>query len=134
MVRKSQYGFTLVEVVLSVAIVAVGLVFILQAIGKEINVVSIADDKIETALFLRQKTNEVEKELIAIKEIAPISQTGETVNNGKSYQWALSVSQDKQFENLYEIKTVCSWQKFGRERTNTLETCFCKVDKAEDEE
>jgi type II secretion system protein I len=134
MLRIGSRGFTLVEVILSVAIVTTGLIFILQAIGKEINVVSIADDKIQTALFLRQKINEVEKDLAAKEKITSISQTGEVVKNGKLYQWTLSICENKQFKNLYEIKAVCSWQKFGREKTSVLQTRFYKTEKEGDEQ
>ena len=129
MLRTGNRGFTLVEVLLSVAIVTAGLIFILQAMGKEINVVSIADDKIETALFLRHKISEAEKDLAAKAKITPVSQTGEMLKNGKSYQWALSIDENGQLKNLYNIRAVCLWQKFGMEKINAIETRFYKMEK-----
>jgi type II secretion system protein I len=127
--RQTKKGFTLVEVILTIAIVVMGLVFILQALGKEVNVVSLADDRIETALFLRQKLEEVKKELEAKDKIVPMSQSGETVQNGKRYAWQLEVRENALLKNLYEIRLVCIWKKFAKDNVSILATYVYKAEK-----
>jgi len=116
----TKNGFTLLEVILSAAIITAGFVFILQAIGRQINAVSIADDKIQTALFLKEKISQTEAELLKKGKIIPGLRKGDVIKNGKTYKWTLSINEDEQFKNLHEIKAVCSWQKFGRQKSSAL--------------
>ena len=134
MLRIGSKGFTLVEVILSAAIVTAGLVFVIQAMGKQINVVSVSDDKIETALFLKEKTNELIRDLSKKEDISPFSQTGEVVKNGRTYKWFLDVGKDADYKGLYDISLKCSWNKFGKERESALETRLYKAEKGEDEQ
>jgi type II secretion system protein I len=132
--RTTHSAFTLVEVILSAAIVTAGLVFVIQAMGKQINVVSVSDDKIETALFLKEKTNELIQDLSKKENISPFSQTGEVVKNGRTYKWFLDVGKNADYKGLYDIILKCSWNKFGKERESALETRIYKAEKEDDEE
>ena len=128
-----QSAFTLVEVILSVAIVTAGLVFVLQAMGKQINIVSLSDDKIETALFLKEKTGETMRDLLKKEKISPFSQAGEAVKNGRTYKWVLNVNKNVDYEGLYDINLKCSWSKFGKGRESVLETRLYKAEKESEE-
>ena len=129
MLQTGSRGFTLVEVILTIAIVVMGLVFILQALGKEVSVVSLADDRIETALFLQQKLGEVKKELETKDKIVPMSQAGETVQNGKRYTWQLEIRENGLLKNLYEIRLACVWKKFAKDNISVLATYVYKGEK-----
>ncbi|MEI8349092.1 MAG: hypothetical protein WCI77_02965 [Candidatus Omnitrophota bacterium] len=131
---RHKRTFTLVEALLSVAIVAAGLIGIMQALMKEVSALSNIEERIESARILQEKFGEVTKELLKATQIAPVSRENEIVCGPRRYKMQLYVDQKSPIKYLYEIQLVCSWQKFAREQKNTLVTFLYKPIQSKNEQ
>ena len=93
-------GFTLIEVIVSLAIMGVSIVTILQLFSGGLRSIKVSDDYLRAAIFAQNKMNELESKFNVF-----INQGGEFEEDDR-YRWSLSVenynlaSLHPQFENL----------------------------------
>lgn len=108
-------GFTLVEALLSVVIIAVGTIFILQAFGQEVTAAGIARDNVKATLFLKEKMSEVEGEILRTGNLINFSRGGQFSEAGeKDFSWTLSFLPSKLNEGLTEVWLSCFWKSRGK--------------------
>jgi len=121
-----KLAFTLTEVLLSVSVVAIGLIGIMQVLAKEINALSSIEERIESAQLLRQRLEEITKELLKMPHVVPVSREQEIANGARRYRVHLDVRQLSEIKYVYEIRLIAYWKKFSREQKNTLATFLYK--------
>ncbi len=114
-------GFSLLELIIAVGILAAGIVVVLQAFsfsaritglsGDIVNAVFLAEDKIQELEFnLSQKSIDLDKEL---------TKTG--VENDK-FNWEYQLLDLKPDLNLYKLNFQISWERLNRNETLSLNT------------
>jgi len=108
-------GFTLVEALLSVVIVAVGTIFILQAFGQELTAAGIAGDNVKAVLFLKEKISELEGGILHSGDLTNLPRSGRFSEAGeKDFSWTLSLIPSKLSEGLTELWLSCFWTSRGK--------------------
>jgi type II secretion system protein I len=89
---QSSRRFTLVEVLLAVAILSVGIVGVLAAYAKSAETLRIAQDHIEAFGLLKQKMSELEVDVRRGRHLGSGRSQGEFAGAMASYTWELEVS------------------------------------------
>jgi type II secretion system protein I len=111
--------FTLVEVLLAVAILSLGIVGVLAAYAKSADTLRIAQDHIEAFALLKQKMSEIETDVRRGRYLASGRSEGEFEGAMASYTWELEVSQGPA---EYLDAVVLTVKHKNRERTYALAT------------
>lgn len=111
-------GFSLLELVITVAILSLGIVVILEALAFStratglsrdvINAVFLAEDKIQELEF-KEKQNLIDKEPTQVRDVKD------------KFTWEYSLNLDPDL-NLYKLNLNISWQKLNREEKLNLDT------------
>ena len=88
----SRPGFTLVEVMLSVSILAIGLVAVLGGYASLINGLEIAEANIDALCLLKDKLAEIEQDNLKVLNASSESTTGGFKGQqGQDFSWASEV-------------------------------------------
>lgn len=112
---RPSSGFTLVEALLSVIIIAVGTIFILQAFGQELTAAGISRDNIEAVVFLKEKMTEIEGEILRAGNPVNFPREGRFSGSGeKDFSWTLSFVPSELNEGLAQIYLSCFWKSRGK--------------------
>jgi len=123
--RTTKYGFTLIEVMVSVAILAVGLALILQAFAFSLNVLRISQDNLKATLVAENKMAELQ---LQIKEDGDSFVKGldeEFESGNMEYAWEVKIEPveweieeiSAAHEALNEVSACLSWEE-GRRKGN----------------
>lgn len=118
----TKYGFTLIEVMISVAILAVGLALILQGFAFSLNVLRISHDNLKATIVAENKMAELQ---IQIKEGGDsfIKGLDEEFESGNmEYTWEVKVEPveweieeiSEAHEALNEVTACLSWEEGKR--------------------
>jgi len=103
-------GFTLLEAIVSVAIMAIGLVAVIEAYGAAMRL-SLQDEYLSTGTFLaRGKMEEVLKETA----IAPGEDDGDFGEEFPDYSWTVEIA-DSEIEGLEIVTVTVTWNVAGVE-------------------
>lgn len=113
MSRRStgRRGLTLIEVVLAVAILSVGLSFLLAAASKCIAVMKVSG-KYQRAQWVRGR-GELEFPLAEAEELEDIEVEPYDYEDGLTF--SRTVDEDDDEDGLFVVKTRVSWSEHGRE-------------------
>ena len=123
--RTTKYGFTLIEVMISVAILAVGLSLVLQGFAFSLNVLRISQDNLKATLVAENKMAELQ---IQIKEDSDSLTKGldEEFESGNiEYAWEVKAEPveweieeiSEAHETLNEVSACLSWEE-GKRKGN----------------
>ncbi len=123
--RTTKYGFTLIEVMVSVAILAVGLALILQGFAFSLNVLRISQDNLKATLVAENKMAELQ---LQIKEDGDSFVKGldeEFESGNMEYAWEVKIEPveweieeiSAAHEALNEVSACLSWEE-GRRKGN----------------
>lgn len=118
-------AFSLVEVIISVGILAVGIVSVLQALAFSSRVAGLSNDMVEAAFLADDK----------IQKLEFLAEMGQPINNellneenGK-FQWSYTAALDNDLAaglNLQKLTSKISWQRINRKETITCNTYLRK--------
>lgn len=114
--RKTERGgFTLLEAIVSVAIMSIGLVAVIEAYGAAMRL-SLQDEYFSTATMLASgKMEEVLKETY----ITPGSDDGDFGEEFEAFTWTVDIA-DSDIEGLETITVTVNWSVAGRDDELTL--------------
>ena len=84
--RKNAAGFTLIEVVVALAIAALGLGFLVAAAGTGLENATLADRYVEL-------TRLAQSHLAAVDVLTPLKPGEQSGNDGDGYSWRVRISQ-----------------------------------------
>ncbi|MDD5422531.1 MAG: prepilin-type N-terminal cleavage/methylation domain-containing protein [Candidatus Omnitrophica bacterium] len=87
----SKHGFTLIEVMIAVSILAVGIIGILHAYVAAINGFSAGRAGIDAAFLLKEKIGDVEKDMLEKKDMLPGACEGEFGESKNGFRWRLEI-------------------------------------------
>ncbi len=117
MLRTGRRSFTLIEVLVSVAILSVGIVFIfrsfftcLTAFGRYTNYYNILP-------WMNEQLWRAEDEIIRTGKPVSLSDQGEFTYEGNKFSWNLVSSLVDKEEKLYRLDLTVSWQEARKHLT-----------------
>jgi len=111
-------GFLLLEVMVSVAILSIGLVFVLGSFMSSIRAMSLSEDYFKASLLLEDKLYEVYN-----TELKERSLSDEFDDFGKRFSWHLDVEKLEDFP-LFQVGLKILWDKRTRQHELSLITYF----------
>lgn len=126
---KARGGFTLIEVLIAVVILATGMVAVLEGLHASLNVLSGAVDKTRCAMLLRDKIESVRTAVEQGDDPGMLGSGGAFETPYANYRWALETTPaalsfsgggDGSSGDLYELEATV-WRA-GRERTYSIST------------
>jgi len=115
--RHARCGFTLVEVLASLALVAVILPVAMKGVSLGIGAAALARDRMEAAAMAEAKLNEV----LADGSWQGGDQSGDFGSERPGWEWALTV-EDWSGTTVRQVEVAVSWTNRGRERSVALVT------------
>jgi prepilin-type N-terminal cleavage/methylation domain-containing protein len=113
----AQQGFSFVELMITMVVVTVGLVFIIQGFIVASNVLDTAQNYLRVIPFLDAKIQDIEASARINNGVDRHSDEGEFVFLAKNFNWNLEVVSTKQegdpdlSEDLNEVSLKVSWQE-----------------------
>ncbi len=118
-IQKERNGFTLIEILVTLTILAAALPALLQAFASATRNQGLSDNS-TTALYLL-KFRMAEIEMSGYPEVG--EETGEFGENTR-YQWRSVVEdvQSEQVENVRRVTVTVTWQHRSRERSMAMST------------
>jgi prepilin-type N-terminal cleavage/methylation domain-containing protein len=112
--RTTKYAFTLVEIIISAAILSVGLTVVLTGLTGLLNTLRISQNNLDSIFIFDKKMADLELKRAEEGKL----ETGykEDFEFGKlSFQWEIDLSPVEDFEQLKKMVAVLSWQEGKRE-------------------
>ncbi|MGE5549281.1 MAG: prepilin-type N-terminal cleavage/methylation domain-containing protein [Bacteroidota bacterium] len=111
-----ESGFTLVEILVVLVIMAVALVGIAWSFSAGIRASALASRKRIAVLLAQKKLEETR-----LAGLEPALETGDFLPDYPGYTWRLEVS-GPDAEGLYRLEVAVAWPDRGRDRQETLVT------------
>jgi len=110
-------GFTLIEVMVSIAILSFGLILILQGFAYSANVLRISRNNLEATLLTEEKMAETEIMLKQTKDSLFSGFNGESKSNNIEFKWKTELTIDEEYEDLNKVLATISWKEGRRKGT-----------------
>jgi len=121
--RNTQNAFTLIEIMVSVAILSIGLVLILQAFAHSLNILRISEDNLKATFMTENKMAEAQiqakedwdafasglREKFEFEDLQCVWEVKVT-----SAEWEGIEEIAEEYENLNEVKATLSWKEGKR--------------------
>jgi prepilin-type N-terminal cleavage/methylation domain-containing protein len=117
--RSRANGFTLVEVVVATAILAIGLVGALTAFSMASRVSGVSNADTTLAFLAQEKLADIQ--LYTNEDIAKIETAGDFAPDHPDYKWQLFVQKPDE-NNVVSVDVVISYPASGRIRETTFST------------
>ncbi len=114
-------GFTLVEILVSVAILSIGAVLVMQALGRAASAMVIAEHRHQATLFSVSKMAEVEMSLLQGQELEEHT-AGSFQIDEQLYQWSLSSPLNKEDPQRKSVSLVVTWNDGRQTSGHHVET------------
>ena len=119
---RTHRGFTLIEIMISIAILSLGLILNLQGLTHCLSVLRISQNNLETSLLAEDKMAEFE--ITAKQETGSFSKptSGDVQNGNIAFNWQISVAPDAEYEDLNEVKITVNWKEGIRSGSSIFNT------------
>mgnify|MGYP000339024899 CR=1 FL=1 len=131
----SGKGFTLIEVVMTVAILAFGIVSIYETFFVSIDVYGYYTHYLSTQNWMSEKIWTLQEELTRSRVLDEDETFGEMTRDHKIFHWVMRVSKINQQQALYQVSIKLSWKEGGKEVSTSRETYILPLElKTYDEE
>jgi len=130
MAQRHRQGLTLLELVIATAILAIGLVGIVEVYSRGIRAAGESEGMMIASLIARQKLAEFDE----MPELEPDSEDGDVSEPYETYSWQTEVDEVPDREYLYRIRIVITWNERDQPRELEFETILFKPPEEEEEE
>ncbi len=136
-------AFTLIEIMVSIAILSLGLVLILQNFSHSLAVLKTSENYLKTSLLLENKITDIE---IAFKEGKDVFSEMDELEEGNvlfklntrldAVECKKETSSEEEliYEDLYRLSATLSWDERKRKNRIPVATYLIKYEKEEGEE
>jgi len=119
--RKKQ-GFTLIEVMLSVAILSLGFTLILQGFSQALNTLRISQNNLKVSLLVDTLMAEMQIKAREGQDTLLEDLNQKILLDNIEFSWAAKVTVDEEDENLNKTAATLSWQEGRRKGATSVAT------------
>ena len=120
---KRSKGFTLVEVIVTVAILAFGIVTIYEAFFISMDTFGFYTNYLDTQDWINEKISQAQVQLTKAQILEPGETSGRIVRDHKTFDWSMVISPVNESQGLYEIDVTLSWKQ-GSKRVTTSRSAY----------
>ncbi len=120
-------AFTLIEIMVAVAILSMGLIFVLQGLTKCLGVLNTARCSLEAGLLAEEKMAEAEISFRNEKNAAFTGLSGQSEAGNVEFSWQVGLESDAEYDNLYLVRDTVRWREGKRSGITPLVTYFMSV-------
>lgn len=121
--HKNKKGFTLVEVMMTVAILAFGIVAVYEALFVSMDTYGYYTHYLGTQDWIGEKIWEVQSDLINAGVLTEEQTSGQIVRDHKTYEWIMAITTINERQGLYKVKVTLSWFE-GNKKVNTTRATY----------
>lgn len=118
--RRRGEGFTLLELMVAVAVLAIALIGVMQVVSQGLNTSRDAADRTVGSELAEQQLTEA----LMDPELQPGLEEGDFGDDYPRYYWTRRV-ESTDYPDLYRITVEVTWSSGTREHSVDLETCYC---------
>ena len=119
--RKKQ-GFTLIEVMLSVAILSLGFTLVLQGFSQSLNTLRISKNNLKASLLAEVKLAEMQINAREGQDVLLEDLNQKILLDNIEFVWAAKVTLDEEDENLNKTAATLSWVEGRRKGATSVVT------------
>lgn len=112
-------GFSLLELVVAIAVLTVGMLGVLRAVSQGINASRAAADRTLGVELSEQKLTE----LVVNPELEPGVESGDFGELHPRFVWESTV-EETELTGLYRVRVTVTWTSGAQEHSIDLETCY----------
>ncbi|MDD3345840.1 MAG: hypothetical protein PHO34_05400, partial [Candidatus Omnitrophica bacterium] len=111
----------------AVAILSMGLIFVLQGLTKCLGVLNTARCSLEAGLLAEEKMAEAEISFRNEKGSAFTGLSGQSEAGNVEFSWQVGLESDAEYDNLYLVRDIVRWREGKRNGITPLVTYFMSV-------
>ncbi|UCC94429.1 MAG: prepilin-type N-terminal cleavage/methylation domain-containing protein [Candidatus Omnitrophota bacterium] len=121
----AQRGFSLVELIVSVAVLSLGIVIICQGLLVTLGGFNYCIDYLNVLLWIDEKVWDIQDKLIHYRTLLTYEDSGTFILRNKHFDWNLSydLTEGAEKASLYEITLTVSWRE-GMKRMNISRSAY----------
>ncbi len=110
--RGSLTGFTLIEIMVSVVVLAIGIIAIFEAFLMSLDITGFFNSRLNAQSFIHEKFFQIQ-ELLDLPQgaFAPSSDSGTVTIASKQFNWQMNLVLTDVQQELYTVNIVMSWQE-----------------------
>ncbi len=123
LLKRKRRGFTLVELMVTVAILSFGIVTIYEAFFISMDTYGYYTNYLETQDWINEQIARKRRELTEAKALEPGEMSGQIVRNNKTFHWLVTVSFINEDQSLYKVDVMLSWNQ-GSKKVKTSRTAY----------
>ncbi len=112
---NSKRGFTLIEVMVAVAVLSFGLVMIYQAFFMVFNSFNYSVDYLEAVFWMDEKIWESQDRIRRVGALENNQEQGEFTARSKNFYWSLSSQVLDPVANLSAVNLEVTWKEGGKD-------------------
>lgn len=124
--RNIQDGFTLIEIMVSIAILSSGLVLILQGFTHSLNALAVSENNLKATLLAEEKVTQMQISAKQSKDAFLRGLDGQTSFDSIKYKWETKVTADEKYEYLNKVLTIISWEE-GRRKGSVPVVTYLRI-------
>ena len=110
-------GFTLIEIMISVAILSFSAILILQGFTHSLNILRISQNNLQATLFAEEKMAQIQIDAKNSKYGFLTGLNGESQIDNIEFRWQVSITPDEEYKDLNKLLTTVSWKEGKRKGT-----------------
>lgn len=110
----STKSFTLVELIVTVAILSFGIVSIYEAFFVSVDVFGYYTNYLNTQDWVNEKISETESSLMQSQTLKIGQTSGQITRDHKTFDWVMTVDQKNEEQGLYRVNVTLSWREGGK--------------------
>ena len=122
-VRLRKKGFTLIELMMTTAILSFGIVAIYEALFVSIDTYGYYTRYLDTQTWVNERIWEIQSELMAARTLTEGQTSGQVLRGNKHFDWTMAVKQIDTDQQLYQVDLTLSWQE-GDRKIRTVRTAY----------
>jgi prepilin-type N-terminal cleavage/methylation domain-containing protein len=124
--RKPRSAFTLMEVMVTTAVLSLGILFVYEAFFIALDTLNYCSDYLRVCSWFDERVWEVQDKLAHPGR--QIDMRGKLLAKNKEFDWNLSYGLIDAVQDLYQIDLVASWQE-GQRKAKLIRTAYAAYKK-----
>ena len=131
--NNRQNGFTLVEVLVAIVILATGLLLVIEGMGRSQTAIKISENLVQASFLLEQKITELEMEVLSRKKLPFGSDEGKLKIPGREFLWhyqikPYSAPSVRDQTQISQAEVSVKWRESGRVNDLLMQSLLVNVE------